>query len=640
MEGAGLTTDKSGGRRRRSAQTPQRVEDAAQAMRNGASQGQYRGYVPSQVPYGQGNQPYGVVAGGDGWAPAGVPYPQSGQPGINGQMAMNGQPGINSQAAMNGQMAMNGQPYPGWNGEGMIPGSQQAPNPAGERFQTGSNARIGVHRGYVAVQTPPAAPKKKHNGLKAFLVVLLILIFGAGGTFAYMSYQKTKELNEAVQPYDALFCPGVYVDGILLEGMTPEQALNSVQSQIRQRNDAWHVKLTWQGQELATINAAMMNLSVDISEVMNDAWQQGHEGTYEERLQAMEELRQNPYHGYTATPSGDTAVIDNLLAEIKQTIDTPAVDATLQAFDPSLSYPFVLTDEVYGRRLDTQPVIEKLYHMVSEMETGSVELEPETVAPNILKEDLQRHYMLRSSVYTPISTSSSEDRNKNITRALELVNGYVLKPGATFSFNGVVGERTIANGFFPAEEYVYNEHVLGVGGGACQASTTVYQAAVNAGMKIVHREPHSDSVSYTEYGMDATVYWVGKRKIDLVFKNTTEGNIYFTAGVQQDPSNRRRLIAKVTIYGEYMGDLRYQLASEIVKEIEAPEKPEYVKDTEGTYVTYKDQQKSVSKARVGYIVKSYRLEYQGNTLVGKTDLYTDEYKPHAEKIYVGVKDRE
>ena len=58
------------------------------------------------------------------------------------------------------------------------------------------------------------------------------------------------------------------------------------------------------------------------------------------------------------------------------------------------------------------------------------------------------------------------------------------------------------------------------------------------------------------------------------------------------------------------------------------------------YVTYTDQQKSVSKAKPGYVVKSYRLEYTGNTQTAKVDLYTDTYKPQAEKIYVGIYSRE
>ncbi len=507
----------------------------------------------------------------------------------------------------------------------------------------------GAFRGYTgqipalgggSSQTGPAAPPKKSRAGRIIVFLILAALAGVGGYFGITSYLETKEIHDTVSPYNNLFVPGVYVDGIHLGGMTPEQGLNSVQSQIQQRNDAWHVTLTWQGTQMAQINAGMLGMSVDIGAVMNDAWAQGHTGTERERYEAMAALQQTPYQAYTATPSGDTSVIDNVLSQVKSQIDTQAVNARLLAFDPSQPYPFSFQEESKGRRLDTENLRDELYQMVATMTSGTLELEPEVVEPTVYLADLQKHYMLRSSVYTPISTSSEEDRNNNIRRALEIINGYVLQPGSQFSFNDVVGQRTEENGFFPAIEYAYGEHVMGVGGGVCQASTTIYQAAVCAGLRIVKREPHSDAVNYTEYGKDATVYWVGKRKIDLIFRNDTEDPIYIVASVQQDPSNKRRLIAKAMMYGADMGDVRYEIECKTVQEIDPPEEPAYIKDKEGTYVTYTDQKKSVSKAKPGYVVESYRVKYSGNTELERVMLYSDTYQPKPERIYVGVTRRD
>ena len=627
-----------GNRRRRSEryeQTPQRVENAAQAM-NGAR----RGYVP---PADSRND--GYYGGYDPYSQnAGQPYPY--QPVQQDQFTgANYYDGVQYGYGAGGQMTgaqtsvQNRYEYSG---------QTRQETPAREQYHTGSYNSVGGHRGYVVDKQPSGnvesdnGKRKKSGSGRAVLIITIIVLLagiGAGGYYYLKEYQRTQEINNKVEPYNNLFCPGVYVDGINLAGMTPEQALNSVQSQIQQRNDAWSVQLVYEGRIMGTINAEMLGMSVSIGDVLNQAWLQGHDGDNEQRYAAMLELEQNPYHGYTAVPSGDNAAIDSLLAQLKSQIDTPAEDAALLSFDPDLSYPFTFKDEVYGKRLNTEPVIEELYRMVSEMKTGTVELVPDTVYPNVTKNDLQLHYMLRSSVYTPIASSSTENRNNNIRRAFEFINGYVLASGASFSFNNVVGERTTNNGFFTAIEYAYGEHVEGVGGGVCQASTTVYQAAVEAGLQITKREPHSDAVSYTDYGKDATVYWVGKRKIDLVFKNNTEGPIYIVAAVQEDPSNKRRLIAKVSMYGEYMGDVRYELQAEVVQELEAPTEPVYVKDKEGTYVTYTDQQKSVSKAQPGYVVQSYRLEYTGNELTARKELYTDTYEPKPERIYVGTKKR-
>ena len=571
---------------------PQRVENAARSMNNQAPSGPHRGYVPGSPdtfrPPQQNSWPYTGA----------YTDPRASHPYYSQQTQ---------------------QPYPGKD-------PQQY---------------SGGQRGFI--MPPPAAHSAKHKRKSPFLTVLLVMLIlaglGTGGYFAITNYQKTKMINDKVEPYNQLFCPGVYVDGIHLGGMTPEQAMNSVQSQIRQRHDAWKVQLVYNGTQVAEINSDMLGFSVDPSHVLNQAWIQGHTGDYEQRYLDMLRLEKEPYVDYTAQPDGNTKVIDDKLAQIKTSIDRPATDAAFVSFDPSQAYPFTFTDEAYGLSLNTDPIKTRLYQMVSTMESGTIELIPDRLEPGVRKADLMKHYMLRSSVYTPIDRHSTENRNKNIQRAFDFINGYILQPGKTFSFNSVVGERTESNGFYPAIEYVYGEHVEGYGGGVCQASTTLYQAAVCAGLQVIKREPHSDSVSYTGYGKDATVYWVGKRKIDLSFKNTTDEPVYIIANVQADPGNRKRLIAKVSIYGQDMGDVRYEMETEVVETLPAPFNPVYVKDTNATYVVYKDQQESVSKAKEGYVVKSYRVKYEGSVQTDRTLLYTDTYEPKPEKIYVGTKDR-
>ena len=580
--------DQGFNRRKTADRIPQRVENAAQSMADQASSGPRRGYIPPDP----------------GRMHAAQPTRQN--------------TGMNQS----------------------VPPVYYTSNP-GQPAYPNQHPVSGNQRGYIMPPVQQQAPrqKKKHTGIVVTIAVLLIAALGAGGYFGITSYLHNKEISEKIEPYTGLFCPGVYVDGIHLGGMTPEQAMNSVQSQIRQRHDAWKVQLVYNGIQVAEINADMLEFNVDPSNVMNLAWLQGHSGDEEQRYADMLRLEQEPYVAYTAQPDGNTQVIDEKLAEIKASIDKPAENAVMTGFDPSLPYPFVITDESYGLNLDTQPIKEQLYHMVSTMESGTVELQPQRINPEVRKEELIKHYMLRSSIYTPIDKHSTENRNQNIQHAFDYINGYVLEPGKTFSFNNVVGERTEARGFLPAIEYVYGEHVEGYGGGVCQASTTLYQAAVCAGLQIVKREPHSDSVSYADYGKDATVYWVGKRKIDFAFKNNTDEPIYIVAGVQQDPSNKKRLIAKVSIYGQDMGDIRYELESEIVETIPAPFNPVYIKDTNGTYVTYKDQQESVTKAKEGYVVNGYLVQYTGNVQTDRKLLHTDTYEAKPERIYVGVKDR-
>ena len=557
----------------RGSRIPRRVEDAAQSMTDRSYSGPRRGYIPPDM--GHAKQTPG------GWQPSG------------------------------GQQYARQDYYPGRN--------QQPP------YYPGPSPAAGGQRGFIMPSGQMNQPRKKKGNrfFITFIVLLLVAALGTGGYFAVTNYQHTRTVSSKVEPYDGLFCPGVYVDGIHLGGMTYEQALNSVQSQIQQRHDAWKVQLNYNGAQVIEINSDMLQFNVDPTSVMMQAWQQGHTGDQEQRYEDMIRLEQEPYLAYTAKPEGNTGIIDQKLAQIKAAIDTPAVNAEMAGYDWSLIYPFLFTDEAYGRSLDTEPVKERLYQMASTMESGAINLEPERLIPTVTKADLMKHYKLRADVYTPISKHSPENRNNNIRRAFELINGYRLEPGKTFSFNKVVGERTEARGFYEAEEYVSDEHVKGIGGGVCQASTTIYQAAVCAGLQIQNRVPHSDSVSYTDYGKDATVYWFkGGKKIDFTFKNNTDHDIYLVTLVQTDPGNKKRLIARTIIYGEDMGDVRYELETVEVETLPCLLQPKYVAD-----------KADVAKAKEGHVVDSYRVQYTNGTETDRVKLYRDTYDPKPERIY-------
>ena len=498
-------------------------------------------------------------------------------------------------------------------------------------------------RGYTPAQPPK--PPKKRNRLLWLIPVLVAALIIAGTVINRKQNERAAELQRAeeirtkVEACDGVFCPGAWVDGIHLGGMTPMQAKEAVETQISQRNSQWSVRLTY-GTNYKDITADMLNFTTEVNGVLQDAWNRGHTGDYDQRYADMLQLEEKPYMAYTAQPSGDTRIIDETLANIKALIDRPAKDARMVGVNKEdINAPFVFEDEEYGLVLDTEPLRERLYQMVSAMESGSLEIVPERIEPAVRKADLLKKYTLRASAWTKIHTSSEENRNNNIRHALQdYVNGYRLEPGRTFSFNKVVGMRSAERGFFPADEIVYGEMVEGYGGGVCQASTTIYQAAVCAGMQIVTRQPHSEKVRYTELGLDATVYLSKNRNKDFVFKNTTDSDIWIFATVERDPEEKgkNRLRARVDIYGADMGDVWYRMESTVTETIE-PGQPEYRKDKKGQYVTYKDDPPYLySEGQPGYKVDVWLVDTRSNQ---KTYLYTDEYAAKPAVYYTGTKSR-
>lgn len=134
---------------------------------------------------------------------------------------------------------------------------------------------------------------------------------------------------------------------------------------------------------------------------------------------------------------------------------------------------------------------------------------------------------------------SNYNRNTNIKLAAKKVNGTVILPGEKFSFNTIVGSRTIEAGFKEGTAYVGGKVVPDVGGGVCQVSSTIYNTALLANMQIVERSNHMFTTGYVAASRDATVYY---GSLDFVFKNSRKYPIKMVASANGG-------VCKVSIYG-------------------------------------------------------------------------------------------
>lgn len=119
--------------------------------------------------------------------------------------------------------------------------------------------------------------------------------------------------------------------------------------------------------------------------------------------------------------------------------------------------------------------------------------------------------------FTTKFNEANHPRVANLRLAASSVHGTVLKPGEVFSYNATVGPTTEARGYKKAKIIVEGQEKEGFGGGVCQISSTLYNAAKTAGLEIVERHAHSKEVVYVAKDKDAATSYGG---IDLKFKNT------------------------------------------------------------------------------------------------------------------------
>ena len=165
--------------------------------------------------------------------------------------------------------------------------------------------------------------------------------------------------------------------------------------------------------------------------------------------------------------------------------------------------------------------------------TGDTVTIPATLTqPEMTQERLQKHLLAdKLATKTTSLSGSSSNRITNVKLAAEKINGVILQPGQTFSYNDVLGQRTKANGFKEAGAYSGGQVVQEVGGGICQVSSTLYYCAMVSNLKINTRTCHYFPVAYIEPGMDATVSWGGP---EFKFTNSREYPIEIKAYVEKN----------------------------------------------------------------------------------------------------------
>lgn len=224
--------------------------------------------------------------------------------------------------------------------------------------------------------------------------------------------------------------------------------------------------------------------------------------------------------------------------------------------------------------------------------------------------------------------NSPSDRIYNIRLAASRINGVIIKPGEEFSFNTAVGDISAATGYKQALVILSGRTVLGDGGGVCQVSTTVFRAALEAGLPITARTAHAFRVSYYENdrgpGFDATIYQPG---VDFKFKNDTGQAILLQA--QVDEANTKLAI---NLYGT--SDGRVASVSKATYYSTSPVPPEVRQDDPNLPKgVVKQVEKAVPGAKVGF---TRTVTRNGETIIQET--FSSNFRPWAAVYLVGTKE--
>ncbi len=211
--------------------------------------------------------------------------------------------------------------------------------------------------------------------------------------------------------------------------------------------------------------------------------------------------------------------------------------------------------------------------------------------------------MEKLSSYTTYYNEEDKGRTKNIQLACKRIDGIILQAYGEFSFNQTVGKRTRSAGFQDAKIIIDGEFVVGVGGGVCQVSSTLYNAVLLAGLTVTESHPHSLPVSYVPPSRDAMV----SSNSDLCVFNVFSTPVRLRAKAENGA-------LKISVYGKNGGG-RYEIISYITEEIPPP-KP---------IVREGKEDKILRREKSGLKSESYLERYVGDVLIGRKRLRKDSY---------------
>ncbi len=216
------------------------------------------------------------------------------------------------------------------------------------------------------------------------------------------------------------------------------------------------------------------------------------------------------------------------------------------------------------------------------------------------------------STFTTNFDSSNTNRNNNLVLAAEKLNGTIVNPGETFSYNDTLGQRTVEAGFKEAGVYSGDGVEIGLGGGICQMSSTLYNAALLSDMEIVERSNHMFLTHYIDAGKDATVSW---GSLDFRFKNNRKYPVKIVATAGDG-------ICRVDIRGiKEDDDKTVIIESKILEYI--PFETKYKENDELPYGT----EQSIQSGEEGCVSETYVTKISSTKGVEKTLISKDTYQP-------------
>ncbi len=478
----------------------------------------------------------------------------------------------------------------------------------------------------------------------AIMSVLAVMMMPQLAGFFWRDFDNFAFINGELLRYDAqsatmyqqyrsylnrdVIFPGVYVDGISVGDMTIEQAraaLEAAAPKLEAEATPYSVTISI-GDQSWLIDKNNVPATRNLGNVLEQAYAIGRTNTtdiqitaqtpFRQRVNQVMDLRTNGVY-LTTNVSYDKDAVRAVVDQIDAFVTRDPVNAQILSFDYS-TRAFTFSQDQPGIQMDSEKLYQRVIAALDKGETGVTVTTNLTLTPaEITDEALAGNFNLIAAYTT--DTTSEKNRNTNIDLACRAINGTALMPGQVFSFNASTGERTTDKGYKSAGAIAAGQSIEEVGGGICQVSSTLFNAAARANLEIVERSPHAWPSTYVDRGEDATVNWPN---LDFKFKNNTDSPIFIITYYAD-----RKMSAE--IWGVSLGEgVTIDLESKTVRTIAPSDEIKFVNNPELPFGT----SQTTVKSRTGYVVETYKVWYLNGQETKRELLHTSTYKAYQQVV--------
>lgn len=465
----------------------------------------------------------------------------------------------------------------------------------------------------------------KNRNFRSNVFLGLMFFFGLisliSATFVFQSYEK-KITNKIY--------PNVYLDNQNFGLKSREEIIKYYNDKTSKLNKT-SVEVLYKDEPVATFSAQTLALKYDGKTIAERAYLVGRSTNIPSKyLQKILTIFNLKKFYFESDLEYDKSEVKDFLSIFEEKYNFPAKNAL---FKFKLGKVTEFRKESNGLKINSDQFLKDFEKTIFDLKSSTankrINLTFSIINPEIKLSDINE-YGIEEFIAEGKSdyTHSIPQRIHNLILAASKFNGVLIPKGKTFSFNEAVGDISSLTGYQPAYVIKEGKTVLGDGGGVCQVSTTLFRAALNAGLPIIERNAHAYRVGYYENdsqpGFDATVYGP---TVDLIIKNDTSG--YILIETEVDTENN---LLYFKLYGK-KDSRRVEVSKATVYDVVPALPPKYQDDPTLKKGVTKQVDFAAGGAKAFF---SYKV-FQGDKLVIDTKFYSN-FRPWAAVYLVGTAD--